>query len=221
LACFLYCVSLANSDPAPSLIGVGEQPILQHDSHGLRVYWSEVESPEALVDGASRKAAEGKYRQFLRELVAHETSIALPFPAMVADEEALDTMLTEQRALYAEALQRLAGLVQYELTATWESEEQVDLATPVSGREYLKRREESQGRITAIDEKLKSVTTGIVRQWRAQPERRKHRWYALVCRADRDRFVEALRNAGPSLGVRLRLSGPWPPSEFSVPPLES
>ena len=35
----------------------------------MRVYWSEVATPEALLEGAGRKAAEQKYRQVLREIV--------------------------------------------------------------------------------------------------------------------------------------------------------
>ncbi|HZD32064.1 MAG TPA: GvpL/GvpF family gas vesicle protein [Candidatus Angelobacter sp.] len=221
MARFLYCVMLPDANPAPAPTGVAEQPVLPHDSHGLRVYWSEVTSPEALAEGASRKAAEGKYRQVLRELVARQTPIAFPFPALVADEAALDALLVEQHDFYAEALQRLVGMVQYELTATWEEEDRADLATPVSGREYQKRREKADARVAALDIKLKTVTAGVVRQWRAQQDRRKHRWYALVRSADRDRLAEALRQAGPSEGVRLRLSGPWPPSEFVVPHAES
>jgi hypothetical protein len=108
----------------------------------------------------------------------------------------------------------LGDAVQYEMIASWTADEQADLATPVSGREYLKRRQEAADRIAAIESKLKTVTTGSVREWRARQDRRKHHWFALVARQDRERFVAALRSAGPSEGVRLRLSGPWPPGEF-------
>lgn len=188
-----------------------------HDSHGLRVYWSEVTSPETLLEGATRQAAEGKYRQVLRELVALTTPIAFPFPAVVSELEEIDALLAEKGDEYAEALQRLEGTVQYELTATWDDDDGADFATPVSGREYLKRREENQARIAAIDTKLKTVTGNLVREWRSQQDRRKHRWHALVRSADREHFLGALRSAGPSQGVRLRLSGPWPPGEFMGP----
>lgn len=214
MACLLYCVALAESDSVLNLTGVAEQPVVVHDSGGVCVHWSEVANPETLLDRATRKAAEGKFRQVLREIVAVATPIAFPFPAMVADLDGLDAMLAERRDVYAEALRRLDGTVQYELTATWEDEDRADLATPVSGRDYLKRRQQAADRIAAIDTKLKSVTAGIVREWRLGRDRRKHLWYALVPRSDRERFIAALRSAGPSEGVRLKLSGPWPPSEF-------
>ncbi len=107
-------------------------------------------------------------------------------------------------------------MVQYELTATWADDERADLATPVSGREYQKRRQETEARAAAIDTKLKTVCAGIVREWRSRQERRTRIWYALMARGDRERFIAALRSAGPSEGVRLRLSGPWPPNEFAA-----
>ena len=195
-------------------MGVGEQPVVAHDSEGLRVYWSEVANPETVDEPRVRKTAEQKYQQVLREVVTRATAIAFPFPAIVADVESLDKLIADERGVYEEALVRLADKVQYDLTATWAAEQQTDLATPVSGREYLKRRQEAEARVAAIDAKLKSVTCGIVREWRSRQDRRRHLWFALIGRDDRERFIAALRSAGPSEGVRLRLSGPWPPNEF-------
>jgi len=107
--------------------------------------------------------------------------------------------------------------LQYEIVATWADEQQGDTAKPVSGREYLMRRQQAAGRVAAVENKLKSVTGDAVREWRARQERKTHRWFALVGRDCRDRFLASLRSAGGSEGVRLRLSGPWPPSEFIAP----
>jgi hypothetical protein len=114
-------------------------------------------------------------------------------------------------------LARIEDAVQYEIVASWATDEQADLATPVRGREYLKRRQESAGRIAAVNSKLKSVTADSVREWRERQERKTHRWFALVPRDRGERFIALLRSAGPSEGVRLRLSGPRPPSEFIKP----
>ncbi|MGA9568050.1 MAG: GvpL/GvpF family gas vesicle protein [Candidatus Korobacteraceae bacterium] len=213
MPCFLYCVTQSGGELAAT-IGVGEQPVIAHDSAGLRVYWSEVANPDALSDGPSKKLAEQKYQQVLREIINRSTAIAFPFPAVVTDLESLDKLIADERGVYEEALLRLADTIQYELTATWAVEEQTDLSTPVSGREYLKRRQEAEARVAAIDAKLKSVTDGVVREWRSRQDRRRHLWFALIARDERERFIAALRSAGPSEGVRLRLSGPWPPNEF-------
>ena len=214
MACLLYCVTLANRDPIPNLIGVAERPVVAHDFGELRVYWSEVANPETLLAGASRKPAEFQYQQVLREIVIRTTAIAFPFLAVVADLKFIDAGVAEQREYYLEALTRLDGTVQYQLTATWAEDMRADLATPVKGGEYLKRRQETEARVAAIEAKLRTVTVGIVREWRSRQERRKHLWFALLERDDRERFIAALRSAGSSEGASLRLSGPWPSSEF-------
>ncbi|HZM11716.1 MAG TPA: GvpL/GvpF family gas vesicle protein [Candidatus Limnocylindrales bacterium] len=215
MPCLLYCVSHLESEAVRDVVGVCDEPLRGLESLGLRVYWSEIADPEAaLAEGAARKGAELKYQQVLRQIVAQTTPIPLPFPVVLADVEAVEKHIGEEREFFGEALNRLGDTVQYEMIASWTADEQADLATPVSGREYLKRRQESEERIAAIDAKLKKVGAGCVRGWRARQDRRKHHWFALVERQDRERFVGALRSAGPSEGVRLRLSGPWPPSEF-------
>lgn len=178
------------------------------------MYWSEVANPETLLEGATRKAADAKFRQVLRDVINVATVISFPFPAVVENPDAITALLAEQRDTYVEALTRLAGMIQYELTATWAEEEAADLAKPVSGAEYQKRREQAEVRVSAIDNKLRTVTAGIVHDWRMRQERRNRIWTALMARSDREKFIAALRGAGPSEGVRLRLSGPWSPDAF-------
>ena len=215
LACLLYCVTLTSGSAIPNLIGVAEQPVVAQDLGDLRIYGSGVANLETLLEGASRKRAELKYQQVLSEMALRTTALAFPFPAFVPDPESIEAVVAEQREHYAEALARLDGTIQYELIATWPEDEHADLAAPVKGSEYLKRRQETEARTAAIDAKLKTVTAGIVREWRSRQDRRKHRWFALLARGDRERLVAALRRAGGSEGVRLRLGGPRPPTEFA------
>jgi hypothetical protein len=218
MPCLLYCVARLDSQAIPNIVGVSDEPVGSQEFSGFRIYWSEVADPEtSLAEGAARKNAELRYQQVLREIVARTTPIPFPFPVVLADLEAAENYVAEVRKDFEEALTRLGGTVQYEMIASWTADEQADLATPVSGREYETRRQAAADRIAAIDSKLKTVAEGFVREWRARQDRRKHHWFALVARDDRERFVAALRSAGPSEGVRLRLSGPWPPGEFVTP----
>ena len=216
MASLLYCLTLGSAETVFNLLGVADQPVLSHEFQEFRVYWSEVATPEALLEGPSRRAAEQKYRQVLREIITNATALSFPYPAVVVSLEALEKLLAEELSHWQEALTRLAGNVQYEITAPWSDNESRDLATPISGKEYLKRCEESEARVAAINSKLRSVTSGIVLDWRRRRERRNYIWYALMRRDARAQFIAALRSAGPSEGVRLRLSGPWPPDEFAA-----
>ncbi len=183
------------------------------------MYWSDIADPEECWDTAeSLGKAALQFHQVLREILAAVTPIPFRFPTLLENEDGMEQQLATEQELYRAALERIGDAVQYEVVGSWAVDEQADLATPVSGREYLKRRSLATGRIVAIDRKLKSVTADSAREWRARQERRSYRWFALVPRQNRDRFIASLRSAGPSEGVRLRLSGPRPPAEFVTPP---
>ena len=210
----LYCVTRPEQ-VAKIASAVCEGALQSRDMFGLQAYWSEIADPdECLGTAESLKKAALQFHQVLREILATTTPIPFRFPTLLESEEGLERQLAEGQEFYRAALERIGDAVQYEVVGSWAGDEQVDTATPVSGREYLKRRSQASGRIAAIESKLRSVTVDSVREWRARQERKSHRWFALVPREKRDRFVALLRNAGSSEGVRLRLSGPWPPSEF-------
>ena len=216
MAVLLYCVS----QPSPEVkvgTGVADSAVYSREMLGVRVYWSEVDNPQALADAESLKKAALEFHRVLREILAATTPIPFRFPTLLEDADALERHLAPEQELYRDALARVDGAVQYEIVGTWSDEQTTDLATPVSGREYLKRRQEALGRVAAVEGKLKTVTADSVREWRGREQNKKHRWFALVARADRERFITSLRSAGASEGIRLRLSGPWPPSEFVTP----
>lgn len=214
MPCLLYCVTQPKETVSIGS-GVCDAEVQSQEFSGLRAYWSEIANPEAcLGDAESLKQAALQFQRVLREVLAATTPIAFSFPTLLESAEVLEQHIAADQGLYSEALERIGDAVQYEITASWAVDEQADLATPISGREYLKRRQEAAGRIAAIDSKLRNITANSVREWRARQERRTHRWFALVPRACRERFLASLRGAEPSQGVRLRLSGPWPPNEF-------
>ncbi len=220
MPCILYCVTQPK-ESVKIASGVCESDVYSGELAGLRAYWSEIANPEeCLGDPGSLKKAAVQFQRTLRDILAVTTPIPFPFPTLLENVEALGPLLATDQELYREAFLRIGDAVQYEITGSWAADQEADLATPISGREYQKRRQEAAGRIAAIDSKLKRVTADSVREWRSRQERKNHRWFALVPRESRERFVALLRSASPSEGVRLRLSGPWPPSEFVSLPRE-
>jgi hypothetical protein len=210
----LYCVTRAN-ESVTLTAGICDSSVQSRGLAGLRFYWSEIPSPEAWLSNAeSLKKAASQFQQVLRQILSATTPLPFPFPTLFDNAGEMEDQVGAERELYRVALERIGDAVQYEIVANWAADEQADLAKPISGREYVQRRQEAAARIAAVDGKLRCVTGDSVQQWRARQERRTHRWFALVARRDRERFVASLRGAGPSEGVRLRLSGPWPPSEF-------
>jgi hypothetical protein len=217
MPCLLYCVTQRTS-AVNVASGVCDAPVESQELLGVRLYWSNIEDVQAcLGQPESMKQTALQFHQVLREILTVTTPIPFRFPTLLDSSENLEQHLAAEQELYREALTRVDGAVQYEITATWPDEQPSDSATPVSGREYLKRRQQAASRTAAVENKLKSVTADSVREWRGRQERKNYRWFALVSRESRDTFLASLRTAGASQGVRLRLSGPWPPSEFVTP----
>jgi Gas vesicle synthesis protein GvpL/GvpF len=229
----LYCVT----QPAPAVdlaIGICDSAVESREMLGVRVYFSDVQDAETCLGSPeSSKQSALQFHNVLREILKTATPIPFRFPTLLDSSENLEQHLASEGERYREALARVEGAVQYDIVATWTDNEQADSAAPVSGREYLKRRQQTAERITAVESKLKGVTADSVREWRGRRERKTYRWFALVPRDCRESFLASLRGAGggssPSgltpgsdtdrgmSGVRLRLSGPWPPSEFVAP----
>lgn len=213
----LYCVT-SSEESVNAAVGLAGAPVLWSDISGLRVVWSELKNPESeLGTPEALKKSAVEFHRVLREMLATVTPIPFRFPTVLDSAEHLQQHITAEQEQYREMLARIGDAVQYDIVGTWPDDEQADFATPVSGREYLKRRQQSELRVSAVGQKLKSVTAGSVKEWRERQERKQHRWIALVPRECRSAFVSALRSAGASEGVKLRLSGPWPPAEFLTP----
>jgi hypothetical protein len=210
----LYCVTQPNAEVKVTA-GVCDAAVQSREMLGARLYWSPIDNPEACLGTAeSLKAAALQFHQVLREVLTVTTPIPFRFPTMLESEEGFEKHLADEQEMYREALARLENTLQYEIVGTWTDEQEADFAKPVTGREYLQRRQQATGRVAAVESKLKTVTAESVREWRGRQERKTHRWFALVPRENRERFLTLLRTAGGSEGIRLRLSGPWPPSEF-------
>lgn len=213
----LYCVTQPNPEIKVSA-GVCDAAVQSREMLGARLYWSNIDDPESCLGTAETlKAAALQFHQVLREVLAVTTPIPFRFPVMLESEEGFEKHLSDEEEMYREALTRLDNTLQYEIVGTWTDEQEADFAKPVTGREYLERRKQATSRVAAVEGKLKSVTADVVREWRGRQERKTHRWFALVPRENRERFLALLRTAGGSEGIRLRLSGPWPPSEFVLP----
>jgi hypothetical protein len=220
MACLLYCVTQPGPEVKASA-GVCDSAVQSREMLGVRVYWSNLENAEAcLGEAEALKKAAVQFHQVLREVLGVTTPIPFQFPTLFESDEVLEEQLSSEQELYREALARVGNSLQYEIVGTWTEQQDADTSQPVSGREYLKRRQEATGRVTAVETKLKTVTADSVREWRGRQERKTHRWFALVPRESREKFLASLRTAGGSEGIRLRLSGPWPPSEFVRPQME-
>ncbi|HZL66669.1 MAG TPA: GvpL/GvpF family gas vesicle protein, partial [Candidatus Limnocylindrales bacterium] len=140
MPCLLYCVTQPNQTVNVAS-GVCEGAVQSREMLGVQVYWSEIaDAEECLGTAESLKKAALQFHQVLREILAAATPIPFRFPTLLESEDSMEQHLAAEQELYRAALERIGDAVQYEVVGSWAADEQADLATPVSGREYLKRR---------------------------------------------------------------------------------
>src|SRR5271170_6579079 len=105
----LYCVT--QSSPAVSIAaGVSEAEVSSRELLGVRVYWSDIGDPAAMIgEPASLKQAALQFRQVLREILAVTTPIPFHFPTLLESAEVFEQHLAPEQESYREALERIGN----------------------------------------------------------------------------------------------------------------
>lgn len=205
-----YCVSLAHHFLDAPPVGVGDATTFEVEDMGLRAWYSEVE--EGTFSGAEHvtKAAL-EFHHFVSAVFREGTVLPFKFPAILDSVDDLRDHLEEKAAWYLKALTRSEGLAQFEARVI--SKTKVP-ATAESGTEYMEQRKQLRDGITQA---VSSIVTGLgdhLREHHVKDSQQVTRMYLLT---DRTR-VASLKQAAASItipdGFEIRLSGPWPPTEF-------
>jgi hypothetical protein len=103
-------------------------------------------------------------------------------------------------------------MVQMEMRITG-SEESKPPSQPASGREYLLARQARAAGLAAAAERFREATRPWVEEWRQEQMREGMRCYALVPRKALSDFLQAAQALSDSV-AGMRVSGPWPATEF-------
>jgi hypothetical protein len=205
-----YCVSLSHHFLDAPPVGVGDATIFEVEDMGLRAWYSEVE--EGSFSGAEQvtKAAL-EFHHFVSAVFREGTVLPFKFPAILDSVDDLRDHLEDKAAWYLKALNRSAGLAQFE--ARIFSKVKVP-AIAESGTEYLEQRKKLRESIT---EAVTSVAQGLnefLREHHVKDTQQATRMYLLTDRTRVASFKEAAGKIIVPDGIEIRLSGPWPPTEF-------
>jgi len=141
--------------------------------------------------------------------------IPFRFPALVEGEPELEKFLRQHSAGYEHTLTELGDAVQMELLISLEKAP-VETAE-LSGTKYLQSRREAQQRLENAAQEAKAAAGELVQDWRVKnslpPANSKPEGlccYALIKRG----AIESFGQRMAKLGSRVKLSGPWPATEF-------
>ena len=142
--------------------------------------------------------------------------IPFRFPTLVEGEAELKKFLSQHSAGYERTLTELRDAVQMELLISVEKAP-VEAAAELSGTKYLQSRRDAQQRLENAAQEAQAAAGELVQDWRVKnslpPANSKTeglRCYALIKR----NAIEVFRERMAQLGSRMKISGPWPATEF-------
>jgi len=212
MALLLYCVADFDAPPTGALEGVSQSPLLRLEGHSLITFVSRSSSREMWVGRPVAEAAL-EFHHVLQQLFRRTAILPFRFPSTIESEEELDKHLEERAAQYKTALKNFRNSVQLEARII-DSYGGRDPKCALSGTEYLREKERRATALRRLVASFEVAAGETAKQLRTRAIENGFRLFALV---DRERvmdFRSALEALPVPPGLSLRISGPWPVSEF-------
>ena len=203
-----YCVFLADSNELPQT-GVMDRPVQRFDRAGLSIIYSELGMEE--IAGDKFQAAALAFHEVVQAVFAQRGVIPFRFPTFLSEDE-LRSHLRKESQPYLNFLRAHAEDVQMEVRLWLPNAVQAPPAE--SGREYLQRAAERMMHMTGASHYVQHISKEIVREWKSQESRDTHRLFALIPRSRIADFRETFREKPRPTNVSMRVTGPWPATEF-------
>lgn len=145
--------------------------------------------------------------------LARYLNLALSFPSastIFDNEEQLIQRLQEQASEYAALLDKFRELAQMEIRIT-----NPEIKKPIeSGTRYLKLRQASTAVIDKFTAEIRATLSQLSQDWRQRSSKDGVRAFALIHRNQLADFRNIMRDTPVPGELKVRVSGPWPVSEF-------
>jgi hypothetical protein len=206
-----YCIMEASATTEMPSAGVAGTSVEDLQEFGLRCCFSRFDTKEHLSRVPAVESAYS-FHQVLQGLFRQAAIIPFRFPTLLENADELRQHVRKHAPQYFQALSRLRDMVQLEIHIRT-NQAAKRASQPVSGREYLRRRQARAAELRATAERFNRATRAWVVEWRERQTDGGMRCYALLRRDAVTSFQQAARALSQSL-PGTRLSGPWPPAEF-------
>jgi Gas vesicle synthesis protein GvpL/GvpF len=207
----LYCVAQRGQVPGRGEIrGVARNPVHREEFGHLAVFISrEEDSARWLKQELGTSALE--FHGVLQELFRQFAVIPFRFPTVFDSEAELTKHLDASAGEYSLLLEKFKDLVQMEA--------RIAAAEPPSfrqsgGAEFLRRRQNASDSLAEFAGELEKNLSDLTAGWRLRRSRDGLRAFALIGRDAVTDFKDRIRGQSIPAGLRIRVSGPWPVSEF-------
>ena len=213
----LYCICQQDVDEPPQ-----EQGIRVVTGHGLAVVVSRVDEPIAAPSVSALLA----YESLVERIHALQDVIPLRYGCRMESEEQIVRLLEDHHQEYEALLVQLRGMTEMGIRLLWlPSAVPLPSLPPLPGAAYLaslRNRYNSQETLTAeevlladqIVSLLDDCSTEQRREVSSSHQGRLLSLYFLTPKSGADEFRKVVRKISTPRGVKLLLSGPWPPYNF-------
>jgi len=209
MAVLLYCIAKADAPATGPLTGVSGDPIVRVELADLAAFTSSSADKSNWLR-AQLQASALEFHRVLSEIFKSTAIIPFRFPTIFDDQEQLTQRLHEQASEYAALLDKFRELAQMEIRIT-----NPDLKKPAdSGTQYLKLRQTSTAMIEKFAAELRAILSELTQDWRQRTSKDGTRAFVLIPRGQVAEFGNILRTRPVPRGLSVRVSGPWPVSEF-------
>jgi hypothetical protein len=211
MSILVYCIA----EESASLdvgSGVADRPVLRRTQAGLDALFSRNTSTESWT-GASLKQSAREFHNVLHRTFASRAIVPFRFPTLMQDEDALAAHLRDNAAEYMVQLKRFGQLTQMEVSIHG-PEPVSPNPLPASGADYLRSRQRRSDALQGIAKQIQELTGERAQSWHDRPASNVLKLFALVHRGSVDAFRERLKGLSVPQNLNVRVSGPWPVTEF-------
>jgi Gas vesicle synthesis protein GvpL/GvpF len=205
----LYCVSTRAAPRSDHLTGVAGLAVSRTEEAELVAFTSTAMDTSVWLQQPLRTAAV-EFHRVCGEIFKSTAIIPFRFPTTFGTELELSNHVHERLDRYNSLLARFRDVVQMELRITRQDSE----SHAGSGAAYLKRQRTLLCSVEHFTDELQPKLSQIVRGWRQRSAAGGSRVFALVDRTAIEKFEDVMRTSSLPSGITVRVSGPWPVSEF-------
>lgn len=211
MSILLYCAAERDKGSHGALAGVKGLPVLCTEHSGIEVFYSQHVHDENWTTPSLEQTAK-QFHAVLRQLFQNRAVIPFRFPTVLKDQESLREHLAGAAGEYAAQIRKFADDVQME--AMFSETAHAAIVGETSGTEYLRQKQKRDAAYGSAIAALQGFAGTLVGDWKQKQTPSGIRLFALVKRTAVSGFLQRMQSFGVPSGFTIRVTGPWPVTEF-------
>jgi len=211
MSLLLYCVAKPSALQDESQPGVAGTPVSRIEGSDLAAFVSRSDHREVWLQAPLSTSAL-EFHRVLTELFESAAIIPYRYPTILENDQELTELLNQRSGEYNTLLSKFENWTQMEARV---SHSVSGSSAPTgSGTEYLLERQRRQRALADFGSELGAAAFSVAGEWRQRSVKSGLRCFALVERNRVVDFKEKMRSISVPAGLKVRVSGPWPVTEF-------